>query len=169
MQYNYVTLYNKNAAFFHARPRLKKGLLLFNRFAPYLFATGYAGLLGWAIFKASPKELAFLLFTPACALLAVTLLRLLFNRARPYDGEGAGIVPLQEKRGQGASFPSRHLASAAVLSACFFPFLPLAGALGVLLTVGLGYARFAIGWHYPSDLFAGFFLGLACGGLLLLL
>ncbi len=169
MHYDYSTIYRKNAAFFHARPKGKNALLFFNRFAPYLFVLAYAALLGYAVVTLSPKEVAFLLFTPAAALLSVSVLRLVIDRPRPYSEEGANVTPLQVKKRGSSSFPSRHLASAAVLSVCFFPYFPLVGALGILLSVGLGYARFAVGWHYPSDLLAGFFLGLGWGALLFFL
>ncbi len=168
MKYNYAALYNKNAAFFLARPKLKKALCLFNRLATYLFLLAYPLLLGYAIFHLSPKEVSGLLFAPALALLGVTLLRFLIARPRPYEQAGAGITPLEEKESTSSSFPSRHLTSAAVIAACFLPYFPIAGGILLALGVGLGYARFAIGWHYPSDLFAGLLLGLACGGTLFL-
>ena len=103
------------------------------------------------------------------ALLIVSVLQLAIDRPRPYDIDGAGIVPLKNKERDRTSFPSRHLTCAAAITAVFFPYLPAISALLFLLSLGLGYARFAIGWHYPSDLFAGFMLGLAIGMLPMLL
>ncbi len=168
MKYNYAALYNKNAAFFLARPKLKKALCLFNRFATYAFFLAYPLLLGFAIFELSAKEVSGLLFAPALALLSVTLLRFLIARPRPYEQTGANISPLEKKESVSTSFPSRHLTCAAVIAACFLPHFPIVGGILLALGVGLGYARFAIGWHYPSDLLAGFLLGLACGGTLFL-
>ncbi len=166
MKYNYVALYEKNAAFFLARPKLKKALCIFNRFATYFFFLVYPLLLGYAIFERSAKELSGLLFAPALALSIVTLLRFLIARPRPYEQTGANITPLEEKKSLSSSFPSRHLTCAAVIAACFLPHFPIVGGILIALGVGLGYARFALGWHYPSDLLAGFLLGLACGGTL---
>ncbi len=168
MKNSYVAIYNENAAFFYARPKYKRALLIFNRFTPYAFALAYALLLGYAAFNLFANELSALLFSPACALLIVSVLQAFVDRPRPYAAEGANVIPLAEKRGNSQSFPSRHLASAAAISVCFFPYLPIVGGVLLLLTLGLGYTRFAIGWHYPSDLITGFLLGLACGALLFL-
>ncbi len=159
MKYDYANLYNKTAAFFQARPTLKKALLLFNRFVPYLFAGAYALLLGYAVAELSVKELSKLLYLPAVALFAVTVFRAFASRPRPYEKEGAGITPLQEKRSVARSFPSRHLTCAAVLSVCFLAHFPLVGGILLTLSLALGYARFAVGWHYPSDLLVGLLLG----------
>ena len=100
---------------------------------------------------------------PALTLLVVWVLRLAVERPRPYAENGAGITPLKEKNTQSTSFPSRHVASAAVISMEFMPYLPAVGALLFLGTIALGYTRFALGWHYPSDLFVGFALGFVIG------
>ncbi len=169
MKYDYTAIYHKNAAALERRPRLKKGVLLYNAFAPYAFALAYALLLGHAVAALSPKALAMLLALPASALLAVTCLRLFIERPRPYGARGAGITPLKEKKGENHSFPSRHLCSGAVIATCFLPYFPLFGAALFLLLLGLGYARFAAGWHYPSDLAVGALLGVAFGSLLFIL
>ncbi len=160
---NYINLYNENAKFWNARPRLKKGLLLFNRFVPYLFGAAYAALLLFSAVKLSRWDTARLLALPACALLSVSFLRALITRPRPYEKSGAGITPLQEKRSVANSFPSRHLACASVIATCFLPYFPIIGGGLFALTSALGYTRFAIGWHYISDLFAGLALGTLFG------
>ncbi len=169
MKYSYVSLYNRNAAFLEGRPTLKKALLFFNRYAVYFFAGAYALLLGYAAAKLSGKELARLLYLPAIALFSVSVFRAFFNRPRPYEKSGAGITPLEKKESVCNSFPSRHLTCAAVISTCFLAYFPLVGVLLLACTLALGYARFAIGWHYPSDLFVGFALGVLCGGVLFFL
>ncbi len=169
MKYNYSAIYEKNAKMLNAKPRLKRALLLFNGFVPYFFALAYALLLGYALVELSPKDLALLIAAPASALFAVTALRFFVDRPRPYSQAGAGIIPLQEKKGAGCSFPSRHLASATVISVCFLPYLPLVGALLFPLVFLLAYARFAAGWHYLSDLIVGALLGAFFGTFLFIL
>jgi membrane-associated phospholipid phosphatase len=44
----------------------------------------------------------------------------------------------------------------------------LGGGL-LALSLLLGYVRFALGFHYPSDLLAGEGIGLLCGALIFLL
>lgn len=72
---------------------------------------------------------------------------------------------------QGYSFPSTHAASAAAL------YLPLGKAakkswmwiVCILITLLVGVARVIAGMHYPTDVLAGWALGLAAIGIFLLL
>jgi membrane-associated phospholipid phosphatase len=143
----------------------KKAVLLFNKLVTYFFFAAYAMLIVYGATKGefAPTDFVKVFCTPALSLIIVSVLRLAIDRPRPYNEDGAGIVPLQQKEGDRNSFPSRHLTSAAVIAATFFPYLPAILALLFVFAVGLGYARFAIGWHYPSDLFAGFVLGFFVG------
>lgn len=100
---------------------------------------------------------------PLLCLLTVSLLRNLFDRKRPY--EGAGIVPVIEKKKKGHSFPSRHLASAFVIGTVFLPYCLPAGIVVLSAGAVLGYVRFAAGVHYPSDLAVGALLGALFGAL----
>lgn len=165
MRYNYVNLYNKNAAFFEARPKVKKTLDAFNTAITYLFLVAYALLFVYGFQKGefAPMDFVKIFFLPAFALILVSVLRLAIDRPRPYTKEGAGITPLKEKEGDKNSFPSRHLTCAAVIATIFLPYLPLVAGGLFILAIALGYLRFALGWHYPSDLFAGFILGIAIG------
>jgi undecaprenyl-diphosphatase len=165
MKYNYATLYNKNTSFLEKRKRIKKAILLINKLLPYFFMFAYALLIVYGATKGKfePMEFVHVFCSPAFALLFVSVLRLAIDRPRPYDKEGANILPLQEKKGDKNSFPSRHLTCASGIAMAFLPHLPAVSALLFLLSILLGYTRFAIGWHYPSDLFAGFALGVAVG------
>lgn len=162
---NYTTLYQKNADFLSARKRLLSATVLYNGIIPFLFMAAYPLLWVYGYFAKSftPKDFAWIFFFPALTLLVVSVLRSAIARPRPYEAEGAGILPLKEKKSRGNSFPSRHLACAGVISVCFLPYLPAVGALLLLLSSGLAYTRFALGWHYPSDLIVGFLLGVAIG------
>ncbi len=165
MKYNYQALYNKNAEYLSAHPRRKRIILFYNKWVTYFFFAAYALLWVYGFFEESftPRDFAKIFIIPVALLLVVTVLRLAIDRARPYSADGAGITPLKEKRGERNSFPSRHLACAAVIATVFLPYLPAVGILLYLLSVGLGYTRFASGWHYPSDLVVGFLLGVAVG------
>ena len=171
MKYNYTDLYNKNASFLEKKPAIKKAVLLFNKLVPYFFALAYALLFVYGATKGkfTPSDFVKVFCAPALALLIVSVLRLAIERPRPYDEKGAGILPLVKKTGDSTSFPSRHLTSAAVIAAVFLPYLPAVSALLFVLALGLGYARFALGWHYPSDLFTGFALGAVIGFIPILL
>ncbi len=167
MKYDYVTFYNKNTAFLNSREKYKTAVQFLNLVLPYFFLGAYIllWLYGGYIKDYNPKDLVKIFCVPVFALFLVSVARLALNRPRPYSEQGAGITPLAEKKhgGAGCSFPSRHLTCAAVLSMTFLPYMPAVGALLFVCTLALGYCRFAMGWHYPSDIIAGFLLGVAIG------
>ena len=172
MKYNYVTLYNKNAEFYNARPTAKRAIKIFNTLLTWLFFACY-GILWLYALHIDPfgaKDLIKVLFVPLLTLLVVSVLRLAITRARPYTEAGAGITPfVEKKKADNKSFPSRHLACATVISMVFLPYYPIAGYMLLGFSGVLGYIRFALGLHYPSDLLAGAGLGIALGSLMFVL
>ena len=171
MKYNYIRLYEKNAAFYNARPRAKTFLYGANLALTALFPLAYTLLWGYEIFfgNTNAKLLLGLFVLPALTLLLVSVLRLAIARPRPYSFDGANITPLIEKDAQGQSFPSRHTACAAVIATVLLRFLPAVGGLLLFASLALAYARFALGWHYPSDLLTGLGLGFVIGACIFLI
>ena len=170
MKFDYVTLYNKNAAFYHAHPKAKRALKLSNVLLSGFFVVSYPLLLLFILSHATnhdgANEIMSILFPPAIALLVVSVLRDLIYRPRPYANEGAGIEPLIQKRSADYhSFPSRHLTCAAVIAMVYLPFYPFVGGFLLFASVVLGYIRFALGLHYPSDLLAGEGMGILFGSI----
>ena len=166
MKYSYVTLYNKSAEFYNAHPTAKRAIKIGNTLLTWLFLACYGVLWLYALhidpFEA--MDLIRILFVPLLTLLTVSVLRLAITRARPYTDEGAGITPfVTKKKADNKSFPSRHLACATVISMVFLPYYPIAGYMLLGLSGMLGYIRFALGLHYPSDLLAGAGLGILFG------
>ena len=160
----YSVLYEKNAAFFNARPTLKKGLLLCDKLLALGFFLAYGAFVLCAIALEYPAEdLVKILLSPALCLFFVSLLRLAIYRPRPYSEKGANVQPLYRKKGSSEhSFPSRHVACAFVIAFTLFPYSIGAGMCLTVFGLCLAYARFALGWHYPSDLLAGAILGALC-------
>ena len=165
MKYSYFALYEKNAAFFRARPALKKGLLFFNLALTLGFFLAYGAFVLCAIALEYPAEdLMKILFAPALCLFLVSLLRLAIHRPRPYSKAGANIRPLYTKKGSTEhSFPSRHVACAFVIAITFLPYSIGAGVCSMVFGALLAYVRFALGVHYPTDLLGGAILGTLCG------
>lgn len=156
----YRKIYEKQAEFYRRHAWAKKALFFLNHALTLVIAATFFALLAWLLFAKRFFVLAVSAAVPLAAYFAVTLLRYVFHRARPYDEDGAGIVPLlQKKDGKGKSFPSRHLASAFVIATVFLPHAVWAACVLYGLGTALGYVRFAAGLHYPSDLLSGALLG----------
>lgn len=168
MRYEYKKVYEKHAAFFRKRTWGAGALAWASRALTVFFALAYAAL-GIVLLVREEYKAAFgaLVAFGACLCL-VWVLRLAVNRARPFEESGAGIVPLVEKKKVGKSFPSRHLSCACCIATLFLPFAIWAAIPLYLCACALAYARFALGWHYPSDLLGGGVLGVLCGLLALL-
>ena len=122
MKYDYISLYNANKAFLTARPLLKRAVVLANTFLTAFVSLSYALFCVYALTGETldPKAKTALLFVPALAFFTVTVLRMAVERPRPYAENGAGITPLVKKqRADTKSFPSRHMACAAVIAVTF--------------------------------------------------
>lgn len=114
---------------------------------------------------------AFVVACPAGAGVMDTVLKHLFQRQRPHLWPHAAII-------NSYSFPSGH----ATISSAFFAGVcltvwrlwgPRIGSLvavvAVVLVGGIGLSRIYLGVHWPSDVIAGYALGLAWVALLLVL
>jgi membrane-associated phospholipid phosphatase len=108
------------------------------------------------------------------------MLKCVVLRPRPYmsypdritgTGDVGSSAALDDVAAQGYSFPSAHSASSAAL------FIPLAAEvkkrwmwiLAVVITFLVGFSRIVSGMHYPTDVLAGWVLGLIGAWICLLL
>ena len=173
MRYDYKKLYEKNYQFYAARPLAIRVLKTANLALSILFFVVYAVALCLTASAINAKTAPYdvmmrILGAPLLCLLIVTVLRLGIHRPRPYSENGAAITPLLQKKGDDdKSFPSRHLACAFVISVSLLPFYTVISAILLPFAFALGYIRFALGLHYPTDLFGGAILGALCGLLVL--
>ena len=165
----YKKIYEKQAALYRAHPRAKKALLIANLGLTALFVLAYIAFCTVAFFVFAKADILKIILIPLGCLVLVTVMRALIRRPRPYTDDGADIDPLLHKKHRDMlSFPSRHIASAFVVAVVFLPYCLWAGLTLLPLGLLLGYVRFALGLHYPTDLFGGMGLGLLCGLFLLL-
>jgi undecaprenyl-diphosphatase len=100
------------------------------------------------------------------AWMVVNLTKLVADRPRPYKVV-AGAV-LRQHAAHGNSFPSSHTAVAFALALALLPFLPRLLAVAAVVYASLvGWSRVYLGVHYPLDVLAGAGIGMAVGGLTL--
>lgn len=167
----YKKYYEKLSAFISARPFFKKALPVLDTVLTALFFVSYSGLCFYALAKKMQATILMdMIFPLFLSLLIVTVLRLAIPRPRPYSEEGAGIIPIiKKKKGENNSFPSRHIACAAVITCVFFPHFPLIAISLLFFTFLLAFVRFALGVHYLSDLLAGGAIGFVIGLIMLIL
>lgn len=63
----------------------------------------------------------------------------------------------------GRSFPSSHTSSTSAIALVAFAFYRRRALGALLLPLSVGYSRIYTGSHWPSDVFASFFIGFAAG------
>lgn len=131
-----------------------------NKALTWVFYVAYALLLIWA-FSCSLAALAIFMLAPALGFVLMSWFRSRFNAPRP--AAACGISPLVERDGEGKSFPSRHMFSAAAIATLWFAYMPLAACLLWLCAFCLGFCRIVGGLHFARDVVAGAFFGLLCG------
>ncbi|MDD6644809.1 MAG: phosphatase PAP2 family protein [Oscillospiraceae bacterium] len=98
---------------------------------------------------------------PAVTFLAVTVMRILINRPRPY--EKYSFTPVFPKDTKGKSFPSRHTASAFIISYAFLYINPVLGIISMVISAFLSLLRPVVGVHYVSDVLGGFLVSSVLG------
>jgi membrane-associated phospholipid phosphatase len=92
------------------------------------------------------------------------IIYLVYKRKRPY--QQYSFNPLSSNwfsslTTKATSFPSRHTLSLASLSTIFLLLSIPVGLATMTITLLTGAARVVFGFHYISDVLAGFFLGIA--------
>ncbi|MGN1235279.1 MAG: phosphatase PAP2 family protein [Christensenellaceae bacterium] len=138
-------------------------LFVLDRGATYLIAVLYLFLLVYLFLKERALFLP-VLIVPAVFFVLVGLLRRVINAPRPY--EVLDIVPVIPKQRKGRSMPSRHVASASILTMAFVRTMGGWGILMLPLTLLLAATRVISGAHFVRDVVVGFALGIIAGGLL---
>jgi membrane-associated phospholipid phosphatase len=126
-------------------------------------SASYLLLLAWLLWRRDAR-LFQTIAVPLDGFIAVSVLRRLINRPRPY--EKFKTTPVIPKDTKGKSFPSRHVFSAAIIALSFF-FVPQVWGVGVFLLICaflLALLRVLSGVHYPSDVLAGFVAAGVCAG-----
>ena len=122
-----------------------------------LFVSLYGLLLIWLVVSQSTLLIRAVL-VPLVTFCVVSLWRSGINWQRPY--ERYNIDPLIKKDTQGKSMPSRHMASASIITCTLLwvaatlnqPLLWAAAVVGVVGCGAVAYVRIAGGVHFPRDI-----------------
>lgn len=154
----YQTVYR----WFTARPRALAALRAADKLLALLVYAAYPLLLLWLAVHRDTRIFRAVL-VPAAVFVAGTALRAALNRPRPTVV--LGLPPLLNKEKQGESFPSRHVLSAAVITAVFFYAAPPLGPVLAAITLLIALVRVIGGVHFVKDVTAGALLGGALGWL----
>ena len=140
---------------------------IFSMLGEELVVTAVLGFLFWCYDKEYAK------FVGASAIAAVMwnpMVKNLVFRRRPYCDHASirCLKPVEPEadiydlKAQGYSFPSGHSATAAAtwVSLALYRARPLLTVLAILLPLLVGLSRICLGVHYPTDVLAGWALGL---------
>lgn len=153
-------------SFFKNNKAANTALKIIYKYLPMLIFILYPIGIVWVFFKQSEIFLQFVL-VPLSVFLMVTALRKLINEQRPY--EKYGIEPVFAKNTKGKSMPSRHTASAFIISMAM---------LRINLYLGIGFlavsfiimlSRVLAGVHYIRDVIVGMAISIVIGYVFLFL
>lgn len=159
MKTNYLKFYEELTKNYQADAK-RKQLRLCNKIVTNTYYIVYPFLLLYLFVKQSEKLLPTILI-PLFSIVAITLLRKVLARPRPY--EEYPIDQILEKETQHNAMPSRHVFSAAIIAMMCFTVSPILACILLVLAALEGYIRVVGGVHYPRDVIVGYLLGVFFG------
>ena len=159
MKTNYLRFYEELSKNYQTDEK-KKQLRLCNKIVTNTYYVVYPFLLLYLFAKQSEKLLPTILI-PLLSIVAITLLRKVLARPRPY--EEYPIDQILEKETQHNAMPSRHVFSATIIEMMCFTVSPILACILLVLAALEGYIRVVGGVHYPRDVIVGYLLGVFFG------
>ena len=142
-------------------------LSLISEFGEEIVIVLFAGALYWGFHKKLGK---YLILNVLVSLVFSTMIKNLFSRRRPYfDSDDIDCLKIVDEEfdvldayGQGFSFPSAHTSNVTSLFSSLYLYTKkkILLVLAVIVIVLVGFSRFALGVHYPTDVLFGLLVGL---------
>ena len=159
MKTNYLKFYEELTKNYQADAK-RNQLRLCNKIVTNTYYIVYPLLLLYLFVKQSEKLLPTILIR-LFSIVAITLLRKVLARPRPY--EEYPIDQILEKETQHNAMPSRHVFSATIIAMMCFTVSPILACILLVLAALEGYIRVIGGVHYPRDVIVGYLLGIFFG------
>lgn len=158
--------YERITSFFKNNKAANTALKIIYKYLPLLIFILYPIGIVWVFFKQSEIFFQFVL-VPLSVFLMITALRKLINEQRPY--EKYGIEPVFAKSTKGKSMPSRHTASAFIISMAMLRINPYLGIGFLFVSFIIMLSRVLAGVHYIRDVFVGMTISIVIGYVFLFL
>lgn len=129
-------------------------------FLPLVLFIGYPVLIVYVFFS-NPTDLFKIILVPLGVFLLVTALRKIINEQRPY--EKYNTSSLFGKTTTGQSMPSRHTASAFIISFAIFYINVELGIAALSVSFLISLSRILAGVHFIRDILAAMLLSVTAG------
>ena len=143
----------------YSRPRLKTFLSALYWVATVTVVGGYGWYIGYNFIRDFLLSV-YLLVVTAVPFVAVSIMRKVINAPRPYEVFDCDeLDTLREYARRGTSFPSRHVASAFIISSALTFVIPLLGIIILCLGVLIAVLRVLLGRHFIRDVIVGAVIG----------
>lgn len=152
--------YKKTMEFFRQNKTWFLSLEIIYKWLPLVIFIAYPIMLV-CVWMFMSEKLLKVLFVPAGVFVLVTALRKLINEQRPY--EKYEVPSLFNKTTVGKSMPSRHTASAFIISMAVMYVRFDTGITFLLISALIGASRVFAGVHYVRDVLAGAGISIFCG------
>lgn len=152
--------YKNVLEFFKKRKFALLALKICYSFLPLLIFINYPLLIIY-VFFCMPEKLLKIILIPLGVFIFVTVLRKIINEQRPY--EKYGTPALFGKTTKGQSMPSRHTASAFIISMAYMFVNFDMGIVALSVTILITVSRVLAGVHFIRDVLAGMALSILSG------